>query len=124
MPYAANNQISQDPIEGGIEISDEQYAEALDGMMEGKVVSIDGGFSVAEPAIPEPEEPAPLSKEERIDALQATYEIALEKLNKAWLAALIADGVGEVTRQLEIKQQMADLDAKLEIDILTILMEE
>lgn len=61
MPYAANNQISQVPIPGGIEITELQYAEALEGMLEGKVVSIDGGFSVAFPPEPEPEpEPEPI----------------------------------------------------------------
>lgn len=29
MPYAASGQISQSPIEGGIEITAEQYQEAL-----------------------------------------------------------------------------------------------
>ena len=58
MPFAHNGQISRDPIEGGIEISDEQYKFALDGMLEGKVVSIEGGFSVNEPPPPiDPEVP-------------------------------------------------------------------
>lgn len=55
MPYAANGQISTSPIAGGIEITDQQYAEALAGMVEGKLVSIDGGFAVIDP--PEPEVP-------------------------------------------------------------------
>uniref|UniRef100_UPI00333EE48B hypothetical protein n=1 Tax=Castellaniella defragrans TaxID=75697 RepID=UPI00333EE48B len=56
MPYAANGQISTDPIPGGVEISAEQYAEALAGMLAGKQVSIDDGFALVDP--PEPEEPA------------------------------------------------------------------
>lgn len=64
MPYAHNNQISQDPIEGGIEITAAQYQEALVGMCQGKVVSIDGGFSVAAPVVPEPEVPPPLTLSE------------------------------------------------------------
>lgn len=40
MPYAANNQISTDYIEGGIEITEEQYSEALQEMINGKVVTI------------------------------------------------------------------------------------
>lgn len=60
MPYAANGLISQDQIEGSIEITAEQYVEALAGMESGKVVTIDGGFQVAFPAAPEaPEEPEP-----------------------------------------------------------------
>lgn len=55
MPYAHNGRISTDPIEGGIEITQDQYIAAIDGMMEGKMVSIDGGFSLV---TPEPEEEA------------------------------------------------------------------
>ncbi|ABR91900.1 Hypothetical protein mma_2191 [Janthinobacterium sp. Marseille] len=64
------------------------------------------------------------SKEDRITALQEAYEIDLDKLNKAWLAALIADGAGEVARQAGIKTQMLDLADQLDLDILTIIMEE
>jgi hypothetical protein len=58
MPYAANGIISRSPIEGGIEITEDQYQQALEGMLEGKVVSIDGGLRVESPPKPEPE-PAP-----------------------------------------------------------------
>lgn len=57
MPYAAENQISQSPIVGGIEITEQQYADALEGMLAGKVITIDGGFAVIDP--PKPEEPEP-----------------------------------------------------------------
>lgn len=64
-----------------------------------------------------------LPKSERISVLQSAYEIDLDKLNKAWLAALIADGEGEVARQYVIKSQMDALGARLEMDILNIIME-
>ncbi|MDP2446579.1 hypothetical protein [Pseudomonas sp.] len=62
MPYAAEERISRAPIEGGIEITEQQYSEALAGMLEGLVVSIEGGFSVGPAPDPEPEvvpEPTP-----------------------------------------------------------------
>lgn len=60
MPYAHNGQISQDPIEGGIEITEAQYQEALQGMLKGLDVTIDGGFKVAPKSEPEtPEQPGP-----------------------------------------------------------------
>ncbi len=60
MPYAANGLISHDEIEGGIEITEDQYAEALAGMESGKVVTIEGGFKVDFPAAPEtPVQPEP-----------------------------------------------------------------
>lgn len=64
MPYAHNGTISQDPIDGGIEITQEQYQEALRGMSQGLVVTIDGGFNVGPPPAPEPEptpEPEPIT---------------------------------------------------------------
>lgn len=67
MPYAANGIISQSPIEGGIEITSEQYQQALEGMLRGEVVSIGGGFSVGPPTEPEKEpEPEPLTPEEEL----------------------------------------------------------
>lgn len=121
MPYAANGKISQDPIEGGIEISKEQEAAAIAGMLTGLVVSIDGGFKVGPP--PEPEAPAPPSKESRISLLQTIYDSDRDKLNRAWLSAMIADGVEETARKTAIEGEMAALDAQLEVDILTIIME-
>lgn len=62
MPYANNGSISQAPLEGGIEITEQQYAQALAGMLDGKVVRIDNGFSVEEApedAADEPDVPQP-----------------------------------------------------------------
>lgn len=50
--YAAEGVISQALIEGGIEISAEQYAAGLAGMLAGKLVTIDGGFAVIDPPVP------------------------------------------------------------------------
>lgn len=71
-----------------------------------------------------PEPPAQPSQEDRITALQAAYDYDRDKLNKAWLSALIADGAEETARKLAIQGQMDALDAQLEADILAILMEE
>lgn len=62
MPYAANDVIAEDEFPGSIEITAAQYAEALEGMCSGLVVTIEGGFKVAAPALPQPEptpEPTP-----------------------------------------------------------------
>lgn len=67
MPYAANGLISHDEIEGGIEITEAQYSEALAGMESGKVVTIDGGFKVEFPAEPpDPVEPEPSFSELKV----------------------------------------------------------
>lgn len=62
MPYAANNTISTDPIIGGVQISGEQYQEALEALKGGKIISIDNGFELKEPPHPpeitQPEPPS------------------------------------------------------------------
>jgi hypothetical protein len=63
MPYAAENQISMSPIEGGVEITQEQYQDALAGIMSGQIVTIDGGFAVIDK--PEPPEPEPEPEPEK-----------------------------------------------------------
>lgn len=64
MPYATNGGVSRADMSGDpawIEIDEDQYAQALAGMVSGRAVSIDGGFSLVDPQAPEaPPEPAPV----------------------------------------------------------------
>jgi hypothetical protein len=46
MYYAENGKISTEVLPNGIQITEEQYQEALEGMMQGKEVRIDNGFEV------------------------------------------------------------------------------
>lgn len=60
MPYAITGTISHAQMNGGIEITQQQYLAALTGMQEGKVVTVDGGvlrvdFPPPDP-LPEPSE--------------------------------------------------------------------
>ncbi|ARU02964.1 DUF4376 domain-containing protein [Yoonia vestfoldensis] len=72
MPFAANGQISTTDFDGAVEISQAQYNAALEGMMNGKVVVVDGGFAVVDPPEPEPKpEPEPLTPEEELAAIHA-----------------------------------------------------
>lgn len=84
MPYAINGQVSQDPLEGGIMITEEQYVAAIDGMTSGLAVTITNGFNIG-PAVPEPQiEPAPIPVDPLATAVmesarlraRADYEIA------------------------------------------------
>ena len=91
MPYAVNGRISQAPIEGGIEISEAQYAEALTGILAGKIVTVDAGFALEDP--PPPEAPEP-------EAPPATLEAALEKKleeldDYRWAQEVGGAGLGE-----------------------------
>ena len=58
MPYATTGGVSRADKSGDpawIEITDEQYAQALAGMAAGRLVSIESGFALVDP--PKPEEP-------------------------------------------------------------------
>jgi len=64
MPYATTGGVSRADMSGNsdwIEISDEQYDEALAGMQAGKIVSVENGFALVDP--PAPEEPPALDPE-------------------------------------------------------------
>ena len=52
MPYATNGRVSHELIEGGIQISDQQYADAVAGIVAGKSVSIEGGFHLVGASLP------------------------------------------------------------------------
>ena len=58
MPYAGNGLISQDPIDGGVEITQTQYVQALDAMLAGKIIAIEGDSIVIEDG-PGQETPTP-----------------------------------------------------------------
>lgn len=104
MPYAANGQISRAHIPDGIEITEEQYSAALDGMLAGNIVSIDGGFSVGPAPKPEsrPEpvpEQRPASITRRQGRLALLYAGKLAAVESA--IATIADPTQQMAAQIE-----------------------
>lgn len=52
MPYAAEGSVSTDPIDGGIEITDEQYAEAINAVISGKLIKVENGQMVIADPLP------------------------------------------------------------------------
>lgn len=72
MPYAATNQISTAPIEGGIEITEEQFAAAVASIEAGNFlfVSIDGGNFATSPA-PQPTDSRDPEEQAHWDRLSA-----------------------------------------------------
>ncbi|ODT13502.1 MAG: hypothetical protein ABS35_37735 [Kaistia sp. SCN 65-12] len=58
--YAGDGRIGSEPFDGAVEITAEQYGDALAAMMDGKIVKASGGFAIIDPPSPEPEpEPEP-----------------------------------------------------------------
>lgn len=85
MPFAANGKISMVGFGGAIEITQEQYLHALEGMVNGLVVTIDGGFKVGPAPDAEPEPvPEPTPDEIMAGALaQRDHLLALAALRVA-----------------------------------------
>src|SRR5690625_4003181 len=85
---------SNDPA--WIQITEQQYHEALVGMQEGKVVTIDGGFAVIDKPEPEPEpQPEPTS-EQLAEAARAQRDALLSHCD--WVA-IRANELGEPVPQ-------------------------
>lgn len=75
MPYAANGVISQDEIEGGVEISEAEYLGLLDGMMTGQIVTVeDGEVVLVDP--PPPPEPEAQPEPDLVDPQTAAEKLA------------------------------------------------
>lgn len=94
MPFAVEGTISQSPIDGGIEITQTQYHEALVGMSQGKKVTIAGGFkmeALPEPE-PEPEPPEPTPAELReFELNRIDYAAGLARLRYVSAGQLIEE---------------------------------
>lgn len=72
MPYAFEGGICTDARAGAIEITDAQYEEALNAIIDGRAVSINGGFSI----IDAPSAEAPASDQPTM----ADYEDAIQAI--------------------------------------------
>lgn len=73
--FASDGMVATSPLEGGIEISEQEYHDAIEGMLAGKEVRIEEGALVVDfPSEPEPEpEPEP-TLEEIIERYQWAIE--------------------------------------------------
>lgn len=89
--FAFEGGVSTDPVEGAVSISGEEYQDALDAIIAGREVTIDGGFALREKKPtdhhkwehgewvehpPEAPEPLPPTLEDYENAIQATVDAA------------------------------------------------
>lgn len=106
MPYAAEGRISREPIEGGIEINEQQYQQGLAGMLAGAHVQIiDGQFFVGPLPAPEPEQPPEPSFKDAAAQLNAEYQSDIAALNQAFGTAAMAGGSTQAAKQAAITAQ-------------------
>lgn len=106
MPYAATGQLSTDPFPGAIEITQEQYVEAVNAMVNGMAVTVvDGVLHIGPPAQPEPEpEPDPTYQQE-LAQLNTTYQADVDTFLRAFSLAYLADGTSQDAKQAAIRAQ-------------------
>lgn len=117
MPYAAEGRIGQDQIPGGIEISEEQYQQALEGMRDGLHVQIIGGeFFVGPLPAPEPEQPPGPTFKDAAALLNAEYQADIAALNQAFGTAAMAGGATQAAKQAAITNQYNARKAQYQAD--------
>lgn len=85
MFYAFEGGVSTSFTEGAIEITEQQYRDAIDGMLAGKVVNIENGFAIIDAPEPEPEpeptEPSPPTIEDYRHNIQLTLDSVAQSRN-------------------------------------------
>ncbi|AVO56157.1 hypothetical protein [Ectopseudomonas mendocina] len=117
MPYAADGWIGQDPIPGGIEISEQQYQEGLAGMRDGLHVQIiNGEFFVGPLPVPEPEQPPDPTFKDSAARLNAEYQADIAALNQAFGTAAMAGGATQAAKQAAITNQYNARKAQYQTD--------
>lgn len=93
MPYAADDRISKAPLAGGVEISEQEYSQARDHLLSGKLVRVHAGqmFLTEKPEkLPDHEEPVWQDGEwhhEPIAEPEKTPEQLISEINRQRKAA-------------------------------------
>lgn len=118
MPYAANGQVSQDPFPGCIEITQDQYVEAVTGITNGLAITVVNGVLVIAP----PEQAGPSPEPDptyQIDLAQinSTYQADVDKLLRAFSLAYLADGSSQDAKQAAIRAQYYDRKNQYSADL-------
>lgn len=106
MPYAIKNHVSQDYVDGAIEITGAQYSAAVDGMCEGMDVTIDGGFQILPLVEPEPEPEPELAPDQVLARAQAQRDgyLALATLRIAPLQDAVDLGKATAVEAANLKK--------------------
>jgi hypothetical protein len=107
MPWAINGQISTDMLDGGIEITDAQYAEALEGIAAGKAVSIANGFEIIDPLVAPPE--APEEPDRTLDEWKVLLMMNIDSDAEAARLRYITAGSGQAMTYQQKAQEASEV---------------
>lgn len=107
--YAGEQSVSTDVIDGGVEITEDQYHQALEGMALGKTITIDGGFSVIDPTPESVDEPDPTLEQSR-----SYYKVRIDADAEGSRGKYITLGAGQAMTYM---QKAAEAKAYLAADM-------
>lgn len=105
--YAAANQVAKKPLEGGIEISKEQYLEGINALTTGKTISVVNGFEIIDPAAT----PVRELEEVRREAL-----VQIDSDAEAARKVVLTPGEGQAMEYLQSAAEAKELLVNLEGD--------
>ncbi|MFK0331111.1 hypothetical protein ACIQUB_08310 [Rhizobium sp. NPDC090275] len=95
MAWATNGQVSTDELDDGIEISDDDYALAIDGILAGKIVTIEGGFALIDPP------QLPVDPEPTLDELKARLKATVDMSAELERGKYITAGSGQAMTYMQ-----------------------
>jgi hypothetical protein len=98
MPWAINGQVSTDELPGGKKITNAQYAAAIEGVINGKLITIDGGFAVVDP--PEPEQP-PEPQPPTLPEVKISLKAIVDAIAEAERSKYITSGSGQAMTYMQ-----------------------
>lgn len=115
MPYAIEGKISKVEMPGGIPITDQQYREALAGMMSGKLVTIEGGFALIDKPDPtKPPDPEPLTLDEVKAQMRAKVDWDAEMARRQFITPGAGQAMTYQQKAEEARACLADPDPQPE----------
>lgn len=113
MPYAADGRLGHDPIQDGIDISEQQYQEGLEGIQNGLHVQIiDGTFFVGPLPEPGPDPEPERTYREAAAELNADYQADVAAFRDAFTGAALAGGPTQAAKQEALAERFNARKAK------------
>jgi hypothetical protein len=97
MPWAKNGHVATDFLSDGVEITEEEYLSAITGIIDGKSISIDGGFRLVEPQPEERPEPEP----QTLDDIKTTTKSAIDTAAEFERSKYITAGSGQAMTYMQ-----------------------
>lgn len=117
MPWAIDNRISQEEIEGGIDITDEEYVSAREAMLAGQEVVIVEGEMVLRDKAPSPDHTWEDGEWIAPPEPEPAPSVAVVSMRRARLAMLQAGILDDVTAAVEQAGAAAQIEWEYAVEV-------